>query len=399
MRSLTIALVIAAAALLVLGLSGTALAFHNGGVAHCDGCHSMHNSADNPIGLDRNGNPTGAIANAKLLKGTDASSTCLNCHKRNGGYGVLSTDGSNKTQGGDFAWLTFNFTKSVHGHLNTYFSENNGHNIIAADYGLVMDTNPSNASAPGGTYQASKLGCTSCHDAHGQVLDGTKGGSGAVEVSGSYDAEPVNGGIRGNYRILGDALYEAGDHDGDGYDFSNAAPVAEANGSNGYAVDYGYGMSEWCANCHTDFLNSGTKHVAGAGNGLLDGMGTNYNSYVKTGDFTGTQATSYDALVPFERGTGADHTTLDPANAINGGPGPAAGAQVMCLTCHRAHASANNNAGRWDFETELIAESTAIENAPTATAVPFYSNGTAVDVATKYGHNQRSLCNKCHVQD
>ncbi len=34
----------ALAAILTLGLAGTATAFHGGGVAHCDGCHSMHNS-------------------------------------------------------------------------------------------------------------------------------------------------------------------------------------------------------------------------------------------------------------------------------------------------------------------------------------------------------------------
>jgi hypothetical protein len=34
-----------------------------------------------------------------------------------------------------------------------------------------------------------------------------------------------------------------------------------------------------------------------------------------------------------------------------------------------------------------------------AGAVPYYANGAAVDVATKYGEYQRSLCNKCHAKD
>ena len=37
------------AGVLTLALGGTALAFHGGGVAHCDGCHSMHNSPENPV--------------------------------------------------------------------------------------------------------------------------------------------------------------------------------------------------------------------------------------------------------------------------------------------------------------------------------------------------------------
>ena len=35
-------LILAAAAVLVAG--APALAFHDGGVAHCNGCHTMHNS-------------------------------------------------------------------------------------------------------------------------------------------------------------------------------------------------------------------------------------------------------------------------------------------------------------------------------------------------------------------
>jgi hypothetical protein len=49
--------VAALAGVLTLGLTGTAFAFHTGGVAHCDGCHSMHNSAENPVV----GAPTGQL--------------------------------------------------------------------------------------------------------------------------------------------------------------------------------------------------------------------------------------------------------------------------------------------------------------------------------------------------
>ena len=73
----------------------------------------------------------------------------------------------------------------------------------------------------------------------------------------------------------------------------------------------------------------------------------------------------------------------------------------MCLTCHRAHASAHNNAGRWDFEVdEFIAESAALVSPDVpSTAVPYYGDGAEIDVVTTYGEYQRSLCNKCHVKD
>jgi hypothetical protein len=153
-------------------------------------------------------------------------------------------------------------------------------------------------------------------------------------------------------------------------------------------------MSEWCANCHNQYSGSPTRHVAPW---PLNGIGSNYNQYVATGNFTGVVATAYDETVPIETGaTDCTAPACDPASTRGADPG----AQVMCLTCHRAHASANNNAGRWDFEVEYIAEGHAIEttNLP-ATAAIFYDSAGTFDPGVRYGHYQRSLCNKCHVQD
>jgi len=360
--------------------AGSAFAFHGGGVAHCDGCHSMHNSPDNPVE---------GLANTTLLKGSDPSSTCLNCHDGNGGYHINSSDGSNINQGGDFYWVSNPYTVVVRGNTNTYGGDNAGHNVVAFDFGMLADANPSNAQAPGGTYSATNLSCTSCHDPHGQVLGGTAGGQLPISVSGSYGGVPVAGTIAGNYRLLGDSGYK--------YEtFTYDAPIARASnpGSYGSWTRYASGMSEWCANCHSQYLASATKHPVSQ---PLNGQGTNYNSYVKTGDFTGSQATSYDSLVPFELITATAGADLAFTTA---GPPTGAAAQVMCLTCHRAHASANNNAGKWDFETEYIAETHALVSPDVpATANVYYGDGAPIDVHTKYGEFQRSLCNKCHVQD
>ena len=37
-------LVVAGASVLTLGMVGQAMAFHDGGVAKCESCHTMHNS-------------------------------------------------------------------------------------------------------------------------------------------------------------------------------------------------------------------------------------------------------------------------------------------------------------------------------------------------------------------
>jgi hypothetical protein len=393
--------------------AASAMAFHGGGVAHCDGCHSMHNSPENLIGqgqTDAEGNviSTAATENEALMKGTDASSTCLNCHNGKGGYHIASTDGSNLNTGGDFGWLSQAYDYDVRGTTYTADPDNFGHNVVAIDFAWGVDaTNP---TAPGSSaaYDSNLLGCTSCHDAHGQVQDGTAGGGAPVEVSGSYDGTASAGGVVGNFRLLGDSMYEAGHNLNDGHAFTYNAPIAISKNSyaTSYGVNsrYGSGMSEWCANCHDEYYNTAPDSASGKHptSVLLskDGYDANYNSYVATGNFTGTSASSYDPLVPFE--TGGTRADLIAATADDI-TGPTATAQVMCLSCHRAHASAFNNMGRWDFDTEFLAHS-AVLHSPDVTvgvgnAAPYYGDGAIIDISTKYGDSQRSLCNKCHVQD
>lgn len=373
--------------------AGSAFAFHGGGVAHCDGCHSMHNSADNPVA---------GTANGLLLKGSDLSSTCLNCHSGAGGYHINSTGGSNTNAGGDFFWMNTDYNVIVRGNTVTVYGENAGHNVVAADFGMVADG--TNTTAPGGTYPSASLSCSSCHDAHGQVDGGTGAGTAAISGSGSYGAaEPTDGSILGNYRLLGDTAYIP---PGQATPFTNGAPIARAlnvsGGSYGGDVDYGSGMSEWCANCHPQFLvGSSTAYKHPSGNDVhLNGVNVfaaNYNSYKASGDFTNTQATAYDPLVPIERGVTTGAWDLDVASTF----GADGSSNIMCLTCHRAHGSANQNAGRWDFETEFIAESAALEaiDLDQAVIAPYYGDGAKIDVVATYGSHQRSLCNKCHVQD
>ena len=152
-------------------------------------------------------------------------------------------------------------------------------------------------------------------------------------------------------------------------------------------------MTEWCANCHGMFVNDSHRHPAGNGQNL-DGQASNYNSYKKTGDFTGTQADSYLALVPFERGI-TDRTQLMPTSK----QGPDNNSNVACVTCHRSHASAFRNATRWDNTASLLVE----EIHPTMAELPIMKDATTPyygrDMLVQFGEFQRNLCNKCHVQD
>ena len=155
-----------------------AYAFHSGGVAECEGCHSMHNSFDGSPNVT--GRTFAQGTGIYLLKANDQSGACLNCHQAADTAASsyhISTAGVNPydstspvetTPGGDFAWLkkTMNVIIRKTTALDGNPGERHGHNVIAADFGYVADSTLT--VAPGGTYPAANLACSSCHDPHGK---------------------------------------------------------------------------------------------------------------------------------------------------------------------------------------------------------------------------------------
>jgi hypothetical protein len=115
MKGIKVGLVVLAAALMAMGVVSRAQAFHSGGVAECEGCHSMHNSFDGSPNVT--GRTFAQGTGVYLLKANDQSGACLNCHQAAdtapSSYHI-STAGVNPydstspiemTPGGDFAWL------------------------------------------------------------------------------------------------------------------------------------------------------------------------------------------------------------------------------------------------------------------------------------------------------
>lgn len=365
--------------------------FHSGAAGSCNGCHSMHSANS---------------ASQRLLLSSDPSSICLNCHAGLGGLNspsVFSPDGSALTPGGDFYWLTRSFSWLD----GTSTGDSHGHNVVAADFNLFSDAVLT--QAPGGTYPSINLACTSCHDPHGQVSGGTGLNSLPVFGSGSYADTPDTGTISGNYRLLGDSHYQPTG----GSTFPNDAPLARQSSISKFQesdrshVDYGSGMSEWCGNCHQEMLNGSGMDGGGMGGGGMGGgmshhragntawlpprIVNNYNTYLRTGDYSGIAATAYLQFVPFERGT-TDVLSLDP----NSSQGPDTNSNVMCLSCHRAHASAFSNIGRWDFTASLLVDSHPATGDVGATASDVYYRYYGRDFATEFGDGQGQFCEKCH---
>ncbi len=424
MKAMKLGLVIMATALLTIGLSGMAYAFHSGGVAECEGCHSMHSPK------------AGGIF---LMVGTDQSSTCLTCHEHAGDVGPSSYHISTapadmptgvppkqRTPGGDFGWLkkTYNATSGT----NIYNEDGatHGHNIVAVDNGYSADG--TNTTAPGGTFPSAQLACNSCHDPHGQyrrLPSGTIALTGApIKASGSYNGannEPTATEAVGVYRLLAGAGYTKG-----GVTF-NGVPAAkvpsaynQTEATNQVRVAYGVATanghetwSQWCATCHPGMHSSG-NYVHPVDQAMSGTVINNYNSYVKSGDMTGAQATAFLSLAPFATNSG-NYTTLAglASNTNTQLGGPASGDQVTCMSCHRAHASGFMEGLRFDNAYEffvvggnyvgsdnalITGSRAALQHRGRLNAewqAAYYDRPATPTFATY----QRVLCNKCHAKD
>jgi hypothetical protein len=382
-------LISTAAPILTFCYMSEACAFHDGGVGNCDGCHTIHNSSG--------GIPEAVSPGRWLLKGMDPGSICLNCHAGPGSVMqpyVASADGSALTPGGDFYWLTKTFSWST----GTSPGYSHGHNIVALDYGYAADS--VRLQAPGGTYPSADLTCTSCHDPHGRARGaGTGASTLPISGSGSYGDMPTPVTRLGTYRLLGSIGYNGGSHV-QGYSFSNRAPIATQNEAEPFGesdashVAYGSGMSEWCVNCHASYItlnHSQFVHPSGDGVRLLGKMTNDYNAYVRTGDLSGNGATAYLQFVPFEQGE-TDASLLDPTST----QGANSKSRVMCLTCHRAHASAFRAIGRWDFDATLLAVSHPAQSDAGVSGNDILYSYYGRNIGAEFGAWQQSFCEKCH---
>jgi hypothetical protein len=409
------------AALLALGLGGTAYAFHSGGVAECEGCHSIHS----PV-----------AGGSSLLLGATPSEACLTCHEHAGDTGPSSYHISTatadlagaplqRTPGGDFGWLKKIFTYSVtSGGVTTNYTETGGgHNVVAPANGYLA----ASGTAPGGTFPAAELQCNSCHDPHGKYrrkADGTVVTTGQpIKASGSYNAasnEPTQNEAVGVYRLLAGSGYTKGGATFQGVPAAKApSTYNQTEATNQVRVAYGVKTtgghvtwSNWCTTCHGSMHSTGNyTHPVdqGMGNGVL----SNYNSYVKSGDMSGTSATAFSSLVPFATNSG-DYSALATL-ASNGSPtsaGPGSGDQVNCLSCHRAHASGFAHMLRFDYGYEFMTKAGQYigDTNPevTGSRAPLQHRGRTIAMwqaayydrpATQFATYQRVLCNKCHAQD
>jgi predicted CXXCH cytochrome family protein len=434
MKAFKLSLVIMAAAILTIGISGMAYAFHSGGVAECEGCHSMHSP----------------VSTSYLLVAATQSETCLTCHEHAGdtgpsSYHVSTASGDMPGTGnamlppkqrgpaGDFGWIRKTYTWGT-GTGDVEDGSTHGHNVVAAVNGYVVD--PVNSTSPGGSYAANQLACNSCHDPHGQfrrLANNTIARTGgAIWASGSYSGtanEPKTVGSEalavGVYRLLAGSGYTKS---GVAINFPGVPPAkAPSNYNRSEATTQtrvAYGTvstnghttwSQWCSTCHANMHMTGvSKHPTERDLGST--IANLYNQYKKSGDMSGSVGSSYLSIVPFTKASAADYSTLNTLAQNNDSQlgGPLASDQVSCVSCHRSHASAWPHMLRFSYGYEFVTkngEYVATDNPDFpnwGSRGPAQAQGrTVADMraghydrpATMWSAYQRVLCNKCHAKD
>lgn len=324
----------------LLAAPGVVSAFHDDGVGSCDGCHLTHE--------DGTSTPVVGPDSAALLNQPTASEVCLQCHAQGGVLGNDPLAPPPERGAGNFVFLLEdNLNDSTGGAANPIHGDAAGHNLDAPGYGLTFDSRYS--LAPGGTFPANLMSCTSCHDPHGNSSFRMLYGAG-VTVDGSMFSRPAP-------MATGIAL--------------EGAPESRSN-----HTAYLAGMSEWCGNCHGNAYHDhgGSAFEHESPRALGGSIAARYNEYDGASlPAGGSQATAYLPDVPFE----------DASSTTSSTTGPTASSRVMCLSCHRAHASSAPAAGRWDFNVTLLNDDGVVSG---SYAIP----NPYPDPA------QGSLCAKCH---
>ncbi len=327
--------VIVLAALFALALMTEAQANVTG---DCVNCHTMHNSQNgSAMATDDNGVPTNTPYNG-LLK-----YSCLGCHTA-----TNATTWKDPVTNAPIVYNsvapTYNSAKGLAGG-NFYYvksvDQDLGHNVLGVTTAdATLGNTPPGGSALGG--QISCAGTNGCHGHNGRQSGDTAQANQITAMKGAHHgkaAPPLTGSltdISKNYRFL---LGIAGKEDAD-WEQETTTNHNDYKGATSFSDTTS--MSFLCGECHGNFhstsgVGSASPWVRHPTDILLPQGATEYNAYNPTTTYNNTAPVAY----------------TDPQNPSRGT------AVVMCLSCHRAHASPYYKAIRWDYKSATLATAIA----------------------------------------
>lgn len=320
----------------------------------CSNCHTMHNSQGGSV-------VNSAGPQAFLMRmGGGTVTICWGCHAQTTALNILNLTPqirhTNATDlaGGNFAWITG--TKVL---VNAGATTSNaGHNVSdtgVAEATLTVipgDENANSILVPGvaGTTRLTCAGQYGCHGDRTEAsvnlsMKGAHHTSDTVLKFGGPISEAGQGSTVGlSYRFL------KGVKGGEETNWMGSSPSATVHneykgataGVEGTISTPGGGtISGFCSECHGNF-HGGSADIGGP-------TGTPWlrhptdTSLPAAGEYT--FYTGYNITVPVARQTipSAISSTVTPGTDV-----------IMCLSCHRAHASANLKMTRWDYKNATI---------------------------------------------
>jgi len=291
----------------------------------CSDCHTMHNSQNGqPVAYQLNPLYSGFEANTapnKLL----LVSNCIGCHTYTGSTSIINNTPivfntstvSNPLAGGNFNYVRNDDTK--------------GHNVE----GIVSQDSNLGLVPPGGAAMTSQLTCAGEFGCHGDRSAGNDNISGIKGAHHTDDSGGVTGTSVGlSYRFLSGI---SGKEDMDWEQDSVNTSHNEYKGSTSNAPDT---ISYLCAQCHGLFhtWQGGAFEVGTASPWLRHPTDIALKS---TGEYA--NYTAYSMTAPVARpdpDNVMDTTQVTPGTDI-----------IMCLSCHRSHASPYYKIMRWDYKS------------------------------------------------
>ncbi len=313
--------------LLLLTAAGASTAAVKSGY-HCSDCHTMHNSQDGrPVATELNTSTytfeTDATPNQFLLV-----SDCTGCHTSSSGSSTIVKDTP----------IVFNTITPVDPLAggNYYYvrsDDSRGHNPA----GITSRDSVLGLTPPGGNTMAAQLRCAGQYGCHGDRSTG----SDYTALKGAHHADD-SGGVDGSsvglsYRFLNGVV---GKEDPDWEQDNINTSHNEYKGSTGPSADT---ISYLCSRCHGDFhtWTGGVSAVGTASPWLRHPTDITLKASGEYANYT-----TYSMTAPVARpdpGNVPDTTRVRPGTDI-----------VMCLSCHRAHASPYYKILRWDYKSPTL---------------------------------------------
>lgn len=316
----------------------------------CSNCHTMHNSQNGTLV-----NTTAPNGAPMLLRGD-----CIYCHGVAGatqpgplggplGYYPKVDDPGTPSAAGFFTPVAGNITDQ--------------HNVVYA--GAPPETTIPNPLLPPGSTGAATLGgpltCAGSAGCHGRpYIDTSAAADGGMGAMNGFHHNSIAGGV--GYRFLriasqplatittstigtpvggkGSPTWEIGNPT-----VGNHNVYQGGNGTGGGTGASGESISRFCSRCHGDF------------HGAFGAAGGPFNRHPVDWSLPAVAATGRDMVAnatldmvnnPFAYG---DVSTLSTNVALTN-----TGAQVMCLSCHRSHGSAQPDLLRFDYATQIAGQ-------------------------------------------